>query len=125
MWFYAEKSYQKPPFRNRPLFSRLDAPLTSRDPCGIVTTDYIRFGNTTNPRTQHRLGSLQCDPAWDRTHPTSFCAQPTVPQCMESFSWNLVRCHSTTSSRRRWSWPRTACMAVWDLGSQLLWPGRV
>jgi len=27
MWFYAEKWYQKLPFRDRPLFSRLDAPL--------------------------------------------------------------------------------------------------
>jgi len=27
MWFYAEKLYQKLPFRNRPLFSRLDVPL--------------------------------------------------------------------------------------------------
>jgi len=27
MWFYAEKWYQKLPFRDRPIFSRLDAPL--------------------------------------------------------------------------------------------------
>jgi len=27
MWFYAEKWYQKLPFRDRPLFSRLDAPM--------------------------------------------------------------------------------------------------
>jgi len=28
MWFYAENWYQKLPFRDRPRFSRLDAPLT-------------------------------------------------------------------------------------------------
>jgi len=27
MWFDAENGYQKLPFRDRPLFSRLDAPL--------------------------------------------------------------------------------------------------
>jgi len=27
MWFYAENRYQKLPFRDRPFFSRLDAPL--------------------------------------------------------------------------------------------------
>jgi len=119
MWFYATW-YEKLPFRNRPLFSRLDAPLTSRDPCGIVTTDYIRLGNTTNPGTPHWLGSLQCDSARDRTHLTSFCAQPTVPQCMGSFSWNLVLPqynirHSTTSSAEADREQHVRLSGIWQL----------